>query len=180
MRRIVSISLAVLCFGVLAVTAAFAGTLKKVYLMDGGVIECESFWKADGKVMVRVNRDVLVDLSQDEVDLGKTFAKKPAKPVRKKAAKARIKTAAARPPVQKAVTSVRKAAQPATAAKPVQGVATGAKKPAPAAAKPAQPKPAPAPPPEKSFLQANLTNIALGALLLLLVVALVLRKRGKK
>ena len=63
-----------------------AKQLKAVYLKDGGVIECQKFWKENGKVMVLVNRDVLVDLSQDEVDMKRTFkGHKPSK-VRKPAA----------------------------------------------------------------------------------------------
>ncbi|HEX2768893.1 MAG TPA: hypothetical protein VHN12_06380, partial [Geobacteraceae bacterium] len=72
---------------ILLAAAAQAKTLKEVYLKTGGIIECRKFWQSDGKVMVLVNRDTLVDLARDEVDLKKTFAKKPAKAVKKAKAK---------------------------------------------------------------------------------------------
>jgi hypothetical protein len=54
-------------------SAGYGKQLKAVYLKDGGIIDCRSFWKEDGKVMVLVNRDVLVDLPRNEVDMKRTF-----------------------------------------------------------------------------------------------------------
>jgi pilus assembly protein FimV len=80
-----------LCCTILLAAAAQAKTLKKVYLKTGGIIECQKVWRSDGKVMILVNRDTLVDLAKDEVDLKKTFSKKPPKAVKK--VKARKKAA---------------------------------------------------------------------------------------
>jgi Family of unknown function (DUF5684) len=73
MKRLLGRVVAALCFCMFLVTAGYGKQLKSVYLKDGGVIECRSFWKEDGKVVVLVNRDVLVDLPQNEVDLKRTF-----------------------------------------------------------------------------------------------------------
>ncbi|ABQ28214.1 hypothetical protein [Geotalea uraniireducens] len=137
MKRILTVLLAVLCFSFLVGSMAFAGALKSVYLKDGGVIECQKVWKTNGNIMVLVNRDVLLDFSRDEVDLKKTFGKKPAK-TKKKGVK-RQKIGAGRPPLpQKAI-----AQKPS--ARPIQGVVSSVQKPA----KPVKPlqavKAAPAP-----------------------------------
>jgi hypothetical protein len=73
-----------LCCTILLAAIAQAKTPKEVYLKDGGVIVCQKVWQTNDKVMVLVNRDILVDLSKDEVDLKKTFGKKPVKAVKKK------------------------------------------------------------------------------------------------
>lgn len=144
---------------------AFAATSKQVYLKDGGIIEAESAWKKGSTVFVKVNRDTLVELTQDEVDLQKTFgpvkkpvakkkpAKKPVSAIKpKKAAAAEEKTVAEEKPAGKP------AAKPApvAAAKPTatppqpqkaQAPPAPAKPPAqPAPAKPAPPQAAPAQP----------------------------------
>lgn len=118
MKRILTVLLAVLCFSFLVGSTVFAGTLKSVYLKDGGVIECQKVWKTNGKVMVLVNRDVLLDFSLDEVDLKKTFGKKPAK-TKKKGVKRQL----IRAPQQKAI-----AQKPP--ARAIQGGASSAQKPA--------------------------------------------------
>ena len=122
MKRILTVLLAVLCFSFVVGSTAFAGTLKSVYLKDGGVIECQNVWKTNGKIMVLVNRDVLLDFSRDEVDLKKTFGKKPAK-IKKKGVK-RQKIGAVRPPVQK------KAIARKPPARPIQGIDSSVQKPA--------------------------------------------------
>jgi len=83
MGRLFVKTLLLLCLGVFFATAAYSRPLKAVYLKDGGIIDCESFWKADGKVMVKVNRDVVVDLDQATVDLKKTFGRKAVKAKKK-------------------------------------------------------------------------------------------------
>jgi LPXTG-motif cell wall-anchored protein len=130
-----------LCFTVLLGTAAQAKALKEVYLRDGGIIECQKLWQANGKVMVLVNRDTLVELARDEVDLKKTFGKKAVKgkkaKVKKKqmvATSGKSEAAAQRPAKPGAVPEAVKGAEPS--AKPAAPVA----KPAPLA----QPQPAPA------------------------------------
>jgi hypothetical protein len=83
MVRIFCKTILTLCCTILLVAAAQAKSLKEVYLRDGGIIECKKVWQANGKVMVLVNRDTLLDLSRSEVDMKKTFAKKHAKAVKK-------------------------------------------------------------------------------------------------
>lgn len=73
MERFLGRLVMALCFCLFLAAAGHAKQLKAVYLNDGGIIECEKFWKENGKVMVLVNRDVLVDLSRNEVDMKRTF-----------------------------------------------------------------------------------------------------------
>lgn len=47
-----------------------------VYLKDGGIVECESFWRRGDQVIVKVNRDVVVEFGSDEIDLKKTLRAK--------------------------------------------------------------------------------------------------------
>jgi len=51
---------------------------KQVYLQDGGVIECESFWKRNGLVIVKINRDIILEFETSEINVPRTFHK-PAK-----------------------------------------------------------------------------------------------------
>lgn len=46
---------------------------KEVFLKDGSVLECESFWRRNGQVVVKVNRDVVLNFTRSEVDIAKTF-----------------------------------------------------------------------------------------------------------
>ena len=70
MGRVVGVAVMAL----LSLAAVAAGAAERaVYLKDGGVIGCQSFWKSNGKVMVLVNRDTLVELGKSEVDLQRTF-----------------------------------------------------------------------------------------------------------
>ena len=100
MGRIFGRIIMTLCCAILLTATSQAKSLKEVYLKDGGIIKCQKIWRADGKVMVLVNRDTLVDLSKNEVDLRKTFGKKPVKAVKKKTKlkkKVAPETAAANP-----------------------------------------------------------------------------------
>lgn len=68
-------------FAVLFVIAvAGMAQAKPVYLKDGGIIECESFWRKGNDFFVKVNRDLVIPFSTDEIDLKKTLhqKKKPA------------------------------------------------------------------------------------------------------
>ncbi len=152
MGRIFSSIIVLLCCIILLAGTSQAKTTKEVYLKDGGIIECQKVWQANGKVMVLVNRDTLVDFSKDEVDLQKTFAKKPVKKVKK--AKVRKKVAAKpgavmpqvapQPPAKPGTVAATarkpapaptvKPAPPATTAKPA---ASASPRPAPPAVKPA-------------------------------------------
>jgi Family of unknown function (DUF5684) len=53
--------------------AGYCAPQKRVYLKDGSIIECQSFGRSDGKVRVVVNRDVVLNLTRDEVDMKRTF-----------------------------------------------------------------------------------------------------------
>jgi hypothetical protein len=194
------------------------------------MIACQKIWQTKGRVMVLINRDTIVDLSKDEVDLQKTFAKKPVKAVKKKGKKKFIsKVGAAKPQV-----APKPQARPlaAPAAKPKnEGAPTGNPAPLPAAKMikhaPQQPKAStalPAPPavppsatksqeqgpvasvkkpaavaiatpsranlplakpslpqpPKPSFWAANMVNISLVALLVLLAAGFVAYKKQQK
>ena len=245
MGRIIGRIIMTLCCTILLAATVQAKTTKKVYLSDGGIIECQKVWQANGKVMVLVNRDTLVDLSKDEVDLKKTFAKKPVKHPKKKARKCEAKMPETAKEEVVTPPSAKPAVAPTTAQKPEPAPAKGTPpkpkvaanavakpvapeakpaaatpphnaadkvkpappaakqppdqvaKPAPPPAKPAAPaaatppeapranlplaKPAtPPPPPEKSFLAENMTNIGLGALLVLLVAGYLVYKNKQK
>lgn len=175
-------------FCVLLAVSAQSAQNKAVYLKDGGIIDCEAFWKNDGKVMVRVNRDVLLDFQKDEVDLNKTFTAKPPLKAKKKV-KVRRKHAPSAPAAVPAENTsavkgvpVKPAAQP-VAKTSVHGAATSAKKLAPvtATAQPVKPsppptvKPAPAPPEQLQPVKIEASpavgiGVLVAALLFLLVV----------
>jgi len=142
MGRIFGRIIMTLCCTILLASSVQAKTLKEVYLRDGGIIECQNVWQANGKVMVLVNRDTLLDLSRSDVDLKKTFGKKPAKTVRKTkiARKVASKPAAAMPqavhePSAKEVVPQAAEQKPATPPKPAVKPASPAAKAAPPAPK---------------------------------------------
>jgi len=139
-----------LCCTILLAATAQAKTLKEVYLKAGGIIECQKVWQSHGKVMVLVNRDTLVDLARDEVDLKKTFGKKPSKTVKK--ARARKKA------VPEAV-AVTPQAAPQPLAKPGAVTATVQKAGEVPAAKPAAPTVKPATPTVKSPVLGTATSV---------------------
>lgn len=147
---------------------------KQVYLTDGGIIACESFWRRGDQVIVKVNRDIVLDFERSEINLKRTFpeAKKKLHHVgRKKTARAvvppsatalaaavpTIPVTAASPAPAPAANPVRpQAAAPAPAANPVPSPAPI---PAPAAKESVQPEPAqsasadPSSPPDKAELE---------------------------
>lgn len=57
---------------------------KQIYMKDGSILECESFWRRNGWVVVKVNRDILLEFTPAEVDLNKTFHKTAATKPRRK------------------------------------------------------------------------------------------------
>lgn len=137
---------------ILLAAAAQAKTTKEVYLKDGGIIECQKVWQANGKVMVLVNRDTLVDFSRDEVDLQKTFAKKHVKGVKK--GKAR-KKAVSKPGAVMPQAVSQPPAKPGAVAATTQntGRAPSAKPAPPTSPQPATPTAKPAPPVAKPVPQ---------------------------
>jgi hypothetical protein len=46
---------------------------KQVYLRDGGIIDCKSFWRHGDVVTVLINRDTMVEFDRKEIDLKRTF-----------------------------------------------------------------------------------------------------------
>ncbi len=59
-----------LCFWMALQGVGFA---RSVYLSDGGKVDCEAFWRKGDLVVVKVNRDVVIEFGNAEVDLKKTF-----------------------------------------------------------------------------------------------------------
>lgn len=168
MERFLGRIVLALCFCMFLAATGHGKQLRMVFLKDGGVIDCQKFWKENGKVMVLVNRDVLVDLSQDEVDMKRTFrghkaskSRKPAAakhkvadpvvPVNSLGSKPEVKTVPAEPSGarQKAMTSAVKQASGTVAMPKGQG-SGDAKNISPAAKSgasvPGAPKPVPKPP----------------------------------
>jgi len=149
MRTIRGIAaLALLCLFAMA----GVGHAGQVYLKDGSILECESFWRKGNDVFVKVNRDVVVPFSKDEVDLKKTLRLQKKKTVKhatsvKRTVKAEPQAAVpAEPTTEPPAPDMTKPAGPATKqptkaekAVPVPTVDTPA---------PVQPPPAPTPLPE--------------------------------
>lgn len=50
--------------------ASFA---KQVFFRDGSVLECESVWRRDGLIFVKVNRDVVLEFAPAELDLRRSM-----------------------------------------------------------------------------------------------------------
>ncbi|ABQ24402.1 DUF5684 domain-containing protein [Geotalea uraniireducens] len=145
---------------------------KQVYMTDGGIIDCESIWRRGGQVIVKVNRDIVVDFERSEIDLKRTFPeakKNPHRVLRKKTARAVVPPSAtalaaaaptipvtAAPPAPAANPVRPQAAAPALAAKPVPSPAPA---PAPEAKEPVQPESAqsasadPSLPPDKAEME---------------------------
>ena len=170
MRSVVGIAIVALVLGLsLAVQAA----AKEVYLKDGSIVDCQSFKRVNGTVVVVVNRDVVLTFGSDEVDMKKTFRTPPHKAGKKKAAKGKAvkkaAPAATAPAGQQAVPSAPQpgkpgapapAAQAAPAKQPAAAQSKGAPAPAPAAQQPGKPgAPAPsaqvAPPKQPAPAQAK-------------------------
>ncbi|WP_183355965.1 DUF5684 domain-containing protein [Geomonas silvestris] len=117
---------------------------KQVYLSDGSVLECESFWRRQGQIVVKVNRDVMLEFAPSEVNLRKTFphkakakGMKPKRPVVQKTATAESAASPAPGNVVPAAAR-REDAQPAAPAEPKHPAAAP-----PAAVQPAAPAAAP-------------------------------------
>ena len=120
----------VLLLAVFIVSDALAAN---VYLKDGSVVQCQSFWRSNSTVFVKVNRDVLLEFAQGDVNVRKTFRARQVKKAK------RVKVREER--IEKAERAEKTTPAPATG-KPAP--ATG--KPAPVTGKPAPVtgKPAPA------------------------------------
>ena len=84
----------ILCTTLMAVVLATPAFAAKVYLKDGGVIEAQRAWRADGRVYVLATRHTLTSFERSEVDLKRTFVKRH---------RATGRVGAVMPPVQSAV-----------------------------------------------------------------------------
>lgn len=116
---------------------------KQVYLQDGGIVECQGFWQKGDEVIVKVNRDTVVEFQTSEINMKKTFAraKKPSRHIKRKVPAA-VAPAAAKAAVTKEAPAVQPAAAPPVAAK-VANTAPATPIPAAKPAPPAVPAPAP-------------------------------------
>ena len=65
----------------LACLTASPALAAKVYLKDGGIITAQKVWRANGKVVVLINRDSVEEFLPAEVNLKRTFPHKQRKPV---------------------------------------------------------------------------------------------------
>lgn len=141
---------------------------RQVYLRDGGRIECESYWKHNGRIVVKVNRDVMLEFAPGEIDLRKSFPlKKRGAAVKPKfKAEAEASTTASSPQAPGALAAAgREEARPVHpsapakehAARPVpaQEAAAPVAPAAPAVRKEAQPEPVTAASPEPSPAERN-------------------------
>ncbi|HBA87135.1 MAG TPA: hypothetical protein DCZ75_03845 [Geobacter sp.] len=130
-------------FLVLAVWLGLSGVsfAKQVFLEDGSVLDCESFWRRNGQLVVKVNRDIVLEFAPGEVDLRKTLqqAKRKTPHVKRKSPRAK------HPKGASAVGVPASAAQAAAGPDQANPVQPSAPVPAPAAATMAA-KAAPAPP----------------------------------
>ena len=122
MKKFLSRLLIVLCFTAITAGLASAGPVRQVYLKDGAIIDCQKVWQEKGKVMVQVNRDVLLDFTAAEVNLKKTFAQKGTSEKRKKKVikhtrRSTSKVKAAGKAIQKTVPSAALASQTLAAKK---------------------------------------------------------------
>lgn len=137
---------------------AGVGHAGQVFLKDGSTLECESFWRKGNDVFVKVNRDVVVPFSKDEIDLKKTLRLQKKKTVKHAASMKRAEQAEPKAAIPAQSTdaghkkgpTTKATAQPATTApvKPAaqQPAKPGKPVPAPTAAKPAPAKPQPVKP----------------------------------
>ena len=108
---------------------------KQVYLQDGGIIECQSFWQRGDKVLVKVNRDIVAEFDRSEIDLQRTTHDPANKTMRAK----RVKSANVVKPAPVATPAVAVTPQPV----PPPALASV---PVPAAKETVQPGPSPATP----------------------------------
>jgi hypothetical protein len=66
---------AIMLFALLASYPA-AVLAMTVYMKNDERIEAESAWRSNGRVFIKIDRDALIDFSEDEVNLARTFDRK--------------------------------------------------------------------------------------------------------
>lgn len=67
----------ILCAAIMVVFLAAPAFAAKLYLKEGGVIQAKRVWREGGKVYVLATRDTMTSFEPCEVDLKRTFVKKP-------------------------------------------------------------------------------------------------------
>jgi len=107
---------------------------KQVYLSDGSIIDCESFWRHGDQVVVKINRDTVLKFARNEIDERRTFVK-----ARKKTRHVRHKKSAGAVLSPRAATPAGKDETAHAPSVPQTPAAVPAANPAPT---PAQPPPA--------------------------------------
>jgi hypothetical protein len=109
-----------ICLCVLAMLLGLATLAQAVtvYLKDGGTIDAEKVWQDRNTVYVLVNKEDLVELAPQEVELKKTFGQKSPKVHRAKKTKHRRPAKAQGAPQRQAV-------QPAAESSPAPEGQTG-------------------------------------------------------
>ena len=156
-------------FLMLAVWLGLSGVsfAKQVFMKDGSVLDCESFWRRNGQLVVKVNRDIILEFTPDEVNLRKTLqqSKHKASGMKRKSRHATYPKGASAAGVPASATQAAASPDlatpvPPSAPVPTPAAAKTAAEPAPApsaapaaaavpkAASAAQPEPAPATSPE--------------------------------
>lgn len=123
---------------------------KQVYLRNGEIVDCQSAWRRGDAVVVKINRDIMVQFQSSEVDMRKTFPAAAKRSVRVSPQK----TGVAVPPQKAAPVANKDAASPSVpVVKPEHSPAPPA---APAAKAPVAVEPArttsgdASPPPDKA------------------------------
>jgi hypothetical protein len=116
---------------------------KSVYLKDGGILECQWVKRSGNNVVVKVNRDIVVSFSKDEIDLNKTFSHKKKQRVKHDAAAKTDINAESQDSAPAIAPAIAKT-QPKAVAKPVPAAKQAANSKPPQQAQQPQ-KPAPAP-----------------------------------
>ena len=115
---------------------------KQVYLSDGSIIDCESFWRHGDQVVVKINRDTVLKFARNEIDERRTFvkARKKTRHVRHKKPAGAVLSHRAATPAGKNETAHAPSVPQAPAAVPAANPAPAPAQPPPAAEETVQPE----------------------------------------
>ncbi|MGA7827414.1 MAG: DUF5684 domain-containing protein [Geobacteraceae bacterium] len=128
---------------------------KQVFMSDGSIIDCQSFWRHGDKVVVKINRDTVLEFVRSEVDTRRTFHKPAKKSRYMRYKKSAAVVPAAAPAIQDVTTQAPSVSQ-ADAATPAENPQPSPVQAPPAAAQTVQPETAqpplvaPSPVPDRS------------------------------
>ncbi|GFO57169.1 hypothetical protein GMSM_41760 [Geomonas sp. Red276] len=70
---------------------------KQLFLKDGSVLDCESFWRRHNQVVAKVNRDVVLTFQVSEVNVAKSFHRAKKKTAKRKSHRVKTSHGAALP-----------------------------------------------------------------------------------